>query len=528
MYQTNSLKQGDFVIPVPVGLPITLQYNFSGNLERIYLRYSNDRIDVTSEFLDIFRKYQTVPFSLHVKKGITLVRGVLYTAELMHDPGHLPYCVENSLKSRFLESPAQFTFFSGSWESHEVPVQGSTAMRQILTMSRFKILPGWLVPPTLTSEVIRRWVGAPSYTFNPDMLTSYIIIRDDDVNYITTQMKQFVVGKIVKYTDENGYIKVRVYAKTTIGSGFPDFISIDYSELLNWDIQDGSLLVLDYTNQIVFNKPTTDKKPKKRSNQLSCSYCNKLFTIPKDGEVMCPDVHCVSRLIPRIRQFMTVVGLPVPTVDVISDWITKDGIRSIPDIFNLPEYGVGVVELKLTLASVLRSLVPYTLIPRIDVMKVFASNCTNNVDTFKHYCQNPQSAVIDLRMIHKDFGTLVKWLLDNYNLSDIEVLLSLPQITIEQHDKKFDGAPIFRGKTIYLTGNFIRGELSEIASILVSYSAQVILNLDDTVDCVVTGSTREDVNGEAVNRAKVLGIPVFEENQFFDTYEIDSDLRANQ
>ena len=527
MYLANVMKPGDFLTPVPVGLPMTIQYNFSGNLEKVYLRFGNDRVDVSGELLETIRKNHTVPAIVHVKKGITLIRGVLYTAELLYDTGHLPYCVEDSLKAKFLKNPSQFNFFAATWDSSEAIVQGSASIRQMLTMSKFKILPGWLVPTGMNRDMLRRFVTYPSYTFNPEMLTNYIIFRGEQIVYHTTQMKQFVVSKIVKYTDENGFIKVRLYTIKSIDEQFGNHISVDYSDLLKYDIQIDSLVVLDAINQIIYTKPTTDKRHKKVSSQLICSYCNKSFTSPKEGQVICPDEHCVSRLIPQIKQFMTVVGLDVPEVDVISKWITDNLVRSIPDIFNLSEYTVGEVELKLTLAQILRSMIPFTVIPKVDVMKIFANNCTNNVDMFLHYCEHPSSAISDLNMNHKDFSRLSDWLEDNYNLSDIQTLLSIPQIVIEKQDKKFDGAPIFRNKTIYLTGDFIHGPISDIVSILSSYSAKVILNFDDVVDCVLVGGLHENINGEAVQRARSLGISIFEEEDFFMKYEIDEDMKTN-
>jgi len=527
MYLANVLKAGDYLVPVPVGLPLTLQYNFTGNLEKVYLRFGNDRIEVTEDLLETIRKNHTVPHMVHVKKGITTIRGILYTADLAFDPGHLPYCVESTLKQKFLDSPSKFNFFAVTWDSSEAVVIGPTPAKQMLTMSKFRTLPGWLVPAAMSVDILKSWTHYPSYTFHPDMITNYVIFRDDKVIFHVTQMKQFIVTMVKKYTDENGFIKARIYLVDAVDTNFPNHISIDYSELLKWNIHSDSLVVFDSINQIIFTMSTTNKKREKRSNKLGCTFCNRAFTVPKEGEVICPDPHCTSRLIPHIRQFINVMGLEAKSAEKICSWITKEGITCIPDIFNLEDYKVGKIELEVTLGKLLRSLVPFSYLPKEDVLRIFANCCTNNIDMFLHYCENPESAVVDLQLVHKDFGKLAEWLNDNYNFADIQTLLSLPQIVIEKTDKKFEGAPIFRDKCIYLTGDFIRGNQSDIAAILTSYSAKVIHSFEDSVDCVIVGGLRENINGQDVSRAKTLGISVFEEEDFFLNYEIDEDLKSN-
>jgi hypothetical protein len=527
MFLSSVLKAGDFLVPVPVGLPMTLQYNFVGNLEKIYLRHGNDRVEVTEELLDTFRKNHTVPHSLHVKKGITTIRGLLYTGEMMFDAGHLPYCVEDSLKAKFLAKPSSFNFFAITWESSEAVITGPTAHKQMLTMSKFRLLPGWLVPATMSQKILESWTHYPSYSFNPDMITNYVIFRDEKVLYFVTQMKQFVCSKVQKYTDKNGFIKARVFLREPIDKQFPDYLSVDYSEIIKRDMQPDTLVVLDSNNQILLTKPITSKTRQKMTNKLGCSFCNKAFTVPIDGEVMCPDIHCTSRLIPHVEQFLKVMKLPIPSAEIIGEWITGGHIFSIPDIFNMDDYAIDKVQLEITLGTLLRSLVPYSYIPREEVLHMFANNCTNNVDMFLHYCEHPESAVSDLKIVHKDFGKLAEWLNDNYNLSDIQTLLNIPQIEIKQTDKKFEGAPIFRGKSIYITGEFVRGPQHDIAAILTSYAAKVLPSFEDIADCVIVGGLLENINAENVNRARTLGISIFEEDDFFQKYEIDEDLKTN-
>ena len=80
-----------------------------------------------------------------------------------------------------------------------------------------------------------------------------------------------------------------------------------------------------------------------------------------------------------------------------------------------------------------------------------------------------------------------------------------------------------------LTGKFKRGSYKEIASILESYQANVLPDVDifDKPDAVVVGGTNEDISGHIVQTAKKFHIPVVDEDQFFKMYGIDADLTAN-
>ena len=89
---------------------------------------------------------------------------------------------------------------------------------------------------------------------------------------------------------------------------------------------------------------------------------------------------------------------------------------------------------------------------------------------------------------------------------------------IVQENKAFEGAPIFRGKEIVITGRFRHGNNNFIKSIFESYGA---------TGCVVVGDIPEDVSGIAIRKAKKARIDVFDESTFFNMYDIDADLNEN-
>ena len=176
------------------------------------------------------------------------------------------------------------------------------------------------------------------------------------------------------------------------------------------------------------------------------------------------------------------------------------------------------------MAKLLRAMIPYDVIARDDVLMLFTMACMENPKTVEYYMLNPEQIPTDLRIEHMDLPTLMEWFTDNYNVSDMSTLLTIPQITITERNKKFDGAPIFRDKIIYITGTFLHGSMGYVSSILQSYSAKVTTTMSNNVDLVLVGGTHENVDGRAIVSARQMHIPMAEELDFFAAYDIDTDI----
>ena len=507
------------MIALPVGVHITLQYNVSGNIEKVYTGFKDERKDVTDTLMPTLLKNNTVPAKIHITKGTSWVYGVLYTAELFAEPGNLPGCVESKLLDTYLNNSVQFNFFAANMNSTAADFKGPTPIRQCLTIAKFKILPGWLVPSNISDAVLYDWLHKDSFPFNPDVVSDYVVFRKGDIFNLSAGLKQFIVNKVKKYTDVNGYVKGTIY-KTDKES-----ISVDYSDIVTYNIQPNSLVIMNSNNEIVYTQATDNKKRDKRSNVLSCSYCGKSFNVPKTGYVQCTDIHCSSRLVPRLKQFMSVVKLPPVPDDVLSAYISSKDITCIPDLLLIEDY--KDIKLEITLAQLLRSLVPVSLISRDDIFVYFANACNNNAKTFRYYIHHPDMIESDLGIKHIDLNKLFAWLMDGYNLSDLTTLLDSHQFILKNAEQKFEGAPIFRGNTIYITGEFVHGTTSDIISILNSYSAKVVTQFSDNVDWVVIGDTQDSIDGKSLNAARALGISIATESQFFNHYGIDDDLKLN-
>lgn len=509
----NLLKPGDFVFPVPIGIRTTLQYNVSGNLEKVFVGYTDVREEVTDAVMSKLVDYHIVPTSIHIKNGTSWVKGVLYTATLVEEDGILPQAVEKTLIDTLISNPTQFNFFAHSMSSTSTVFRGVTPTKLALSISKFRVLPGWIVPNKIENSLLNKWASDNTFSFNP-IITDLAIYRGESVQYMSMHTSQFTVLGAKQYIDDNGYIKVAL--KKSDGSK----LYIDYSDFVRWGVGAFSNVVLDSDKQIIHVK--NSDRTYSYKDTITCPRCGKVYKIPESGTVQCPDIHCPTRLLSAVVNFANVMNLPNFSVPIAREWLREKMVTCIPDILILDDYKDS--KFKATIPKILRSLIPAESIRTDDVFKLFVIGCNSNYQTFEYYVNNPDRITSDMNIQHPDIMTFVNWLNDGYNASDLLTMVNSEQLDIDWVSKKFEGAPIFRGKVIYVTGDFIRGSIAEISEILESYSAKVVTNMSETVNCVIIGGTRDNVNGKVVNNARTLGIPVFEEDTFFYQYEIDSDI----
>lgn len=519
MYKRNLLKPGDYVLAVPVGLHLTLEYNTSGNLARVYKGFNLDKQDVTSKLMMPLLASNTVPGKIHITSGKTWVTGVLYTGTQFSASGDLPQAVYDSLVDSYLKYPDKFNFFAATAESTIVPLKGANQMRSTLMIDNFHLLPAWVAPANVSDDAFTKWINSDRFPFNDPIISDCIIFRGSDILYESLQLKQFTVDHIEKYVDDNGYIKARVY---NTDNNVP--IAYDYSDIVRWSIGTNSLLVLDSDNQPVHSKYIGRWKAEKRSNTLTCSFCGKAFSVPSSGYVQCSDPHCTSKLLSKVTHFLSVLRMDVPKSTTILALIKSHTLTCIPDLFLLDTYANKRVET--TLACILRAFIPVKLITNNDVFTLFANACNNNIKTFLYYAQNTDCIASDLGIKHPDLNKLIMWFHDPCNLSDLTTVVTSVQIIFHNQDKRFNGAPIFRGKTICLTGDFVHGSITDVSAILSSYAAHVTTHFTSDVDCVITGSVRENIDSKVVSSARSYNIPIFDETSFFAEYEIDTDLQS--
>lgn len=516
MFIKDKFKSGEFIMVMPVGIPLTVQYSPKGILERAYIGIEepDDLCEVSHSMFNMLYNSKKVPVKIPLTGGTTRVRGVLYTGTNYAASGNLPDCIMMDMTCDFTESPDKFNFFASIVTSTATNIKGGAATQRWFNMCQFNTLPSFLAPTPLTYE---SWDKAVSmnYPFIPNMVMYYVVHSNSGYRLVPTELTQFVVSKTQDYIDEFGNIKVSVYHSS-------GKVRLDYADVLKFNIQRGRCLVMRKSVPLrCFGNTRKDKVP----SVISCKMCGKQIVAHSSGSVKCGDPHCLSNIYPDIKHFIHSFNLPEIGFEEYLEFVGLGKIKKLVDIFSLSAYSGYTLETNLS--SLLRALIPVKLIPQDDVIKLFCQKCNGNVNMFNYYVQNPHAIQKDFHLTGKFVGHLVKWLSDNYNQTTITELIDSDYVTITDGGMKFQGSPIFRNKRILITGQFTHGSHDDIKSILKSYSAEVVERFDSDIDCAIVGSTLEDVNSIELNKVKLLGLPIFDESEFFSKYEIDKDLNEN-
>lgn len=505
----KNLKPGDFVTLVPLGLPMTLQYNISGNLEKVFVGNTSNRRDITASCMTKLLDSGKVPGRISLQKGTSWVIGVLYTNATIKKFGVLPSAIESDLESAFLDNPNAFNFFAYNIECTSLRFSGHVHIRQYLRISKFNVLPGWFVPAAITDSMVTQWMSDPTFTFNP-IVTDMVIFRGEAIEVSSMGISQCIVKSKKQYVDDNGYVKIEVLLSDNDSKMY-----LHYTEAAKYGVTAGTVLYLDQHHQIFYSKFGDLSEYK---SHLICPFCGKYYDVPTDGTVQCQNKHCGSKLIPEIIHFMTVLNLPMPSTS-IRDIVYGDRLNSISDFLLVEK--VSGIEITASLSSIIRSLVPVSVLPNARPIHDFVVACASNPETVKYYANNPGLITSDLNLHGPEVDKLILWFEDGFNVSELITIMESENVTIVESEKRFDGAPIFRNKLIYITGSFIH---KDIAEILTSYAAKVTSVFTNSVDCVLIGGTNENIDGKSINAAKNIGIPISNEVAFFAAYGIDADL----
>ena len=516
MFVRNLLQAGDHVTIVPAGIRITLQYSERGSLESVYVGHPDNQV-LHEELLTPLIASLEVPTHLPITRGTSYVYGCLYTGDIFKVEGKLTNTVEAHYVSQYLQNPDKFHFFAGHMQSYAVGMNTPIAIQRWLKTMNFNVLPSYLVPANLNEDNFSVMLNLDSYPFRYPRIMSYILFRNGKFEFVPTNVRQMVVKEVKKYTSYDGYILADVVSHDV------GFITTTYADVVNYNIHKGSVILVNDDNVIIdcYNDPSIKKH---HDRKLVCEYCGKLISVPeKSKRFTCSDSHCVSVIYNRVNAMLTNLGFDKISVERLHECAEATGnIVSLPDILDLDEYK----DLKITVDApkILRAVVPTSVIPRFSDWTVFCNKCNNSVDSILYYLKNPDKLMLDLELDGAVYRRLYDWLLVPENLFDVVGMIEHPNITVVSTGKKFEGAPIFRGKSIYVTGTFKHGSYEDIRAILASYSAEVYDRFNTAVDCVIVGSMHEGVSGKSVQKAKMMNIPIFEEDEFFQRYDIDTDI----
>jgi len=527
-------KPSSCVSVVPAGLPVKLQYNEHGLLQSFRLGFSanldpmyEDLIPANKgEILDRMKKF--VPNSISTKGGTTWVYGVFYSDKVPMTEGSIPFSLTAGYIDDMLNG-GKFEFYAGYAHSLAASFQGAMMIRNFLSMAKFNLLPQVVVPVAMQDQTMESLTSTASYPFNRSFVAGYFVYEELNCRYVADTLMQIrVSNEPTLFIDNDGYWKAKVLSES-----LKEYV-FSYSAILHHNVTKGCALLIERENE---DKPIDIIATRLENGaelvcntapvEVKCPVCGKINRIGQSSApVQCDDPYCLSHEYPHAVKMLSTLGLDVIDQDEYNEAVKNKDILCLTDILSLDKY--KDIKIEATLADVLRAAIPVEVVPHSDLLERFANKCNNDTKTVTYYLENPLRLETDLDLLEPAVRKLADWLKEPYNMSTIQTLFDI--VEVSPRKQKFEGDPIFRGNTFVITGKFKRGDYNEIASIIESYAAKVIPAIEpgnDLPDLVITGSLNDGISGQVIQKARLHGIPMVEEDTFFAQYEIDDDLQRN-
>lgn len=531
-------KPGSTISPIPAGLQLKLQYNEYGLLQKIFVGFTLD-LDPTYDDPDagdydksnLFLKVkELVPSSINVTGGTTWVFGVLYTDNIPCVEGIVP----QSLYKAYIEDiikGGNYAFYAGYVYSLAASYNGPLINYNFLKAAGFEALPQTIVPLNATNDTLDVLMKPSTYPFRREFLAGFLVFEGLNCRYARANLMQINVANQPKlYIGQNigGYFKGKIITELKAEYEF------NYSTIVHHSISKGNTLLIEKDPEcnifdiVVTRDGLHNEKPiQNTSSSVTCPVCGKVCLIgSNDAPIRCDDPHCLSHQYTNAASMVETFKLDPLAYQKYRSLVDNKEIICITDILEIEPYKDVAIEA--TLAEAMRAVVPAQIVPDFSILERFANKCNHKVETVSYYLENPLRIETDLDITDPIIRRFVNWLEDPYNVSTLTTIFS--RVSIKTKLEKFEGAPIFRGNTIAVTGRFKRGDYPEIKSILSSYAANVICSIElgeDLPDMVIVGSLNEEISGQMIQKAKAHNIPITDEDQFFAAYDIDTDLAQN-
>ena len=517
MFMRNLLKSGNYVVLVPAGLPVTLEYDDDGKLRHIYHGLTDQRTDITNVLRPLFAEHKLAPMTIGVKNGYTYVQGCLHTKQQITGVGDISKVFADYILTDIVEHPTAYTLYTANVHSTVVVFRGAMPIRQWLNFNKFNVLPGYLI--TTTNNTIKGFeqLVKRDCPFSYPLFTNAFIFGSGDAIVEDYRLTGAMVKSVSLVAESTG----QLVGNVILDGGHK--LTMAWHDVVVHNIYEQSWVVLDREEIIYAWNPSGTPK---RTYITDCPVCGKRIKVPTVGLFTCDDEHCNSRLYPRVCQLLEGLKLPGMTYERYLKVTRKQGNDfDILDVLDLPEY--KSTQIVASLPQVLSAVIPFTIIPNANLVQILCNHCNNSIETLDYYLAHPDKLLKDFELEPAIYTLFTNWISDARNYMDVHSILHSDRVQISDKVKRFDGAPIFRDRTIMITGDFHHGTHSEVQTILASYQANAITTFDENATCLIIGGLHDHINGNMIAEATAHNIPVFEEIAFFDRYGIDDDLRVN-
>lgn len=517
MYVKNVLKPGHYVEVLPEGIPIVLQYNSSGHLEMAYYGFSG-KTRVPSDVLTTLKQHESIPSIVPIKNGTTWVKGVLYTGRTLKQSIVFDENCYSQMIEDFINNPTSYNFFAALADSTALTLSNATAIRQWISISKFHCVPGFLINSAMTKELYYNMLKS-IWTFKFPMVMAYVIFDGSNKpDIIYTGLGQIVVEDIQYDVDENGFISVLINSNS-----IP--IHLTVSSALSSGLAQNDIICLDNSGDILHVSKTDASKPSLPS-LYCCPVCGKKTQFTTQSSIFrCSNTTCPTTLYTKVSHFLYALHIPVMSREEFDTCINDGSLTITGDVLSSTMY--RDLEFNISLYQLLDGLIPIDVVRNRHVIEQFVNHCSNNILTLRHYISNPSDISSDFDIQDTLGLNQLKSCLTIEFLNDVNAVLGSDNVHIVSTDRKFEGDPIFRGRVLYLTGEFNHGSKEEIINILTSYACTVTSVFSpDTVHGILVGDVKDNVDGIAIRSARKHNIPIMDECKFFEHYGINEDMKS--
>lgn len=505
----NLLAPGDFILPVPLGLNVTIQYDANGRVERLLMGFDHETgAELPSELLTTVLPFDLFPRTIPVTQGTTWVSGVFVTTKSFNDSsGELPDDLIEPISIELMERPSTFKFRAAKVVSNALRFTGGLASQRWLQSTGFDLLPNYVIPASLSHDAFTQMMRPVDF-----LIVSVLVLHNNQWNHISCGLYQDKVVSVTKRFNDAG--ELRGVISFTSG----DKLDVDYFDIVKQNVQPAALVIHDRSaiSRVV---QSTDKNREPRAAKLSCPVCGSVIHVTQPDTV-CSNPRCPSQNYIDVVHFLNGVGLPVMSREQYDASLKSCKELTFAMILDLPQYAKQ--HISITLNKLIRAIVPVTLVRSDRAIDELCSKCNNSIQSVMYYLNHLDRIGIDLGCNAEAQRALMS-MQDSHIVSEIDAVLHHPSVAVVQENVKFDGPKIFRSKTICITGEFAHGSHSEVAAILRSYGADVVSN-SWNVDCILVGDIPENMRGDIVREGKAHNVPIYTESSFFAAYKIDEDI----
>lgn len=514
-------RPGSLIYIVPTGLLVTLRYDAHGKLNQItkgFSPFGDDSAEILAdEFTHAVLSNGLVPGSIKITGGNTVIWGVFYSDVFKTPIGEVPNCEYDRIISDIVSGNVKYKFYIGNIDSGATAISNPTALNTCGRLNGFELLPSWLIPSDATDKSLKDYISSNiHYPFKYPLISGYIVYEGTGKPYFyELSLRTILVKDAIKYVNHSGYIKYKVQY------GDDEWLYMNYPDAAFYNVRKGSQLILD-GETVIWSNTKSSNHSDRLAKRIVCKSCGKILDVPDTGYMTCSNPYCTSLLYPRIERFCKVLDLDVLSKEQFDKYVANSDLQILPDVLLLPEY--KDVKIEKNMWEIIFACLPMEVSTDKQWFIKFCNRCNNNYATIKYYLDGPIKIYTELDM--NVSRRLATWLSEPRNIIELDTVINSDQVVIKSKDKitSFDGAPIFRNKTIYITGTFRHGNYAEIRAILESYDAVVVTEFDEYIQCVLVGDIKDGVEGQAILSARQMHLPIFNETEFFAKYDIDSDL----